>query len=238
MSASSTMLDLAHLSQTSPRGSFSGRTMDSREKSSEWPQFNANPRVLEGAPSRADRRTVTNSTLTLSSTLEELSASNKPSGTVSASATPHTTQHPQGLTHPGPARTPSSRRGSPSGTLDNLSVATRSVPVTPLGGVNGTTAHLLKTPGTHHTPDTQGFGTRVNSQGPPQTHENPVNAGDLQASLSRLPSGQYENGSLSFNSIQGGHDDSLQVNTHISLGVSSLTCYISAAIWRLHLQPE
>jgi hypothetical protein len=163
MSASSAALDLAHLPQTSPRGSFSGRTMDSRAKSLEWPQFNANPHVLEGAPSRADRRTGMNPTLTLSSTLEELSASNKLSGTVSASATPHTAQHPQGLTHPGPARTPSSRRGSPSGTLDNLSVATRSAPATPLGGVNDTAAHLLKTPGT---PDTQGFGTRVNSQGP------------------------------------------------------------------------
>jgi hypothetical protein len=235
MSASSAALDLAHLSQTSPRGSFSGRTMDLREKSSEWPQFYANPRFPEGAPSHADRRTVTNPTLTLSSTLEELSASNKLSGTVSASATPHTAQHPQGLTHPGPARTPSSRRGSPSGTLDNVSVATCSVPTTPLSGVNGTAAHLLKTPGT---PDTQGFGTRVNSQCPLQTHENPVNAGDLQAPLPRLPSGQYENGSLSFNSIQGGHDDTLQVDTHVLRDVSSLTCYTSAAIWGLHLQPE
>jgi hypothetical protein len=96
--------------------------------------------------------------------------------------------------------------------LDNLSVTTRSVPATPLSGVNGTTTHLLKTPGTPHAPDTQGFGTRVNSQGPVQAHENPVNAGDLQASLSRLPSGQYENGSLPFNSVQAGNDDSLQVS--------------------------
>jgi hypothetical protein len=190
------------MSQTSPRSSFSGRTMDSREKSSEWPQFNANPRIPEGAGSRVDRRTVTDPTLTLSSTLDELSAANKLNGTVSASATPHTAQHPQGLAHPGKVRTPSSRHRSPPGTLDNLSVTTRSVPVTQLSGVNGTTIHLLKTPGTPHAPDTQGFGTCVNSQGPVQAHENPVNAGDLQASLSRLPSGQYENGSLPFNSVQ------------------------------------
>jgi hypothetical protein len=209
MSASSAALDLAHMSQTSPRSSFSGRAMDSREKSSEWPQFNANPRVPEGTGSRADRRTVANPTLTLSSTPDEPSSANKLSGTVSASATPHTSHHSQALAPRGNAHAPSSRRGSPAGTLDNLSVTARSVPATPLGGINGT---HLKTPGTPHTPDTQGLGTRVNSQGPIQAQENPVNAGDLQASLSRLPSGQYENGSLSFNSIQAGHDDSLQVS--------------------------
>lgn len=210
MSESSAALDLAHMSQTSPRNSFSGRTMDTREKSSEWPQFNANPRVPDGVSSRADRRTVTNPTLTLSSTLEELSA-NKLSGTVSASATPHTAQHPQGLPLSVSIQAPSSRRGSPPGTLDTLSVATRSVPTTPLVSINGTAAHLIKTPGTPRTPDTQGFGTRVNSQGPPQAHDNAVNAGDLQASLSRLPSGQFENGSLTFNSAQPGHDDAHQV---------------------------
>src|ERR1700729_3787900 len=134
MSASSAALDLAHLSQTSPRSSFSGRTLDSREKSSEWPQFRANPRVPEGATFRTERRTVTTPTLTLSSTLDKLSTVNKLSGTVSASATPHTTQHPQGLPHPGSSHTPLSRRGSPSGALDSLSVATRSVPATPLTG--------------------------------------------------------------------------------------------------------
>jgi hypothetical protein len=91
--------------------------------------------------------------------------------------------------------------------MDNISITTRSVPATPLGGINGATTHL-KTPGTPRTPDT-GFGPRISSQAPSQGHENPVNAGDLQASLSRLPSGQYENGS--FKSIQGGHEDSLQV---------------------------
>jgi hypothetical protein len=62
------------------------------------------------------------------------------------------------------------------------------VPAAPLSGVNGTTTHLLK-PETPHALDTQGFGTRVNSQGPIQADENPVDAGDLPASLSRLPSG-------------------------------------------------
>jgi hypothetical protein len=173
MSASSAALDLAHLSQTSPRSSFSARTVDAREKSSEWPQFNANPRVPEGAISRADRRTVTNPTLTLSSTPDELSTANKLSGTVSASATPHIAQHPQGLAHPGSAHTPSSRRGSPSRTLDNLSVTTRSVPATPLGGINGAGTHLFKRPGTPHTPDSQAFGPRVNSQAPPQGPREP-----------------------------------------------------------------
>lgn len=207
MSASSAALDLAHLSQTSSRNSFNGRAMDSREKSSEWPQFKTNPRVPDGVSSRADRRTVTNPTLTLSSTLEELSSNHKLGGTVSASATPHLGQHPQGLTHSISVQAPSSRRGSPPGTLDNMSTTTRSVPTTPLGGINGATAHLIKTPGTPRTPDTQGFGTRVNSQGSHQAHENVVNVGDLQASLSRRPSGQFENGSLSFNSAQSGHDE-------------------------------
>jgi len=79
------------MSQTSPRSSFSSRAIDLREKSSERPQFNTNSRVTEGVTSRADRRIVTNPTLTLSSAMDELSAANnKHGGTVSASATPHT----------------------------------------------------------------------------------------------------------------------------------------------------
>jgi len=101
-------------------------------------------------------------------------------------------------------------RGSPSDTLDNMSVTSRSVPATPLGG-NGAASHL-KTPGTPYTPDTQGFGTCVSSQGPLQSHENPVKAGDLQASLSRLPPGQYDKGLSPFKLAQAGHDESLQVN--------------------------
>ncbi|KAF8125835.1 armadillo-type protein, partial [Boletus edulis] len=47
---------------------------------------------------------------------------------------------------------PSSRRGSP---LDNLSNAMRSVPATPLSMANGSSNHLLPTPGTPLTPDGQ-----------------------------------------------------------------------------------
>ena len=90
-------------------------------------------------------------------------------------------------------------------------VTSRSVPATPPGDINGAASHL-ETPGTPHTPDTQGFGTRVSSQGPLQSHENPVNAGDLQASLSRLPPGQYDKGLSPFKLAQAGHDESLQVN--------------------------
>jgi hypothetical protein len=96
-------------------------------------------------------RTVTNPTLTLSATLDELSAANKLGGAVSASATPHTTQHSQGLAHPGSAHMPTSRCKLPSGALDNLSVTTRSVPATPLSSINGTAAHL-RTLGTPRTP--------------------------------------------------------------------------------------
>ncbi|KAJ6573991.1 hypothetical protein DFH09DRAFT_1277012 [Mycena vulgaris] len=46
--------------------------------------------------------------------------------------------------------------------------------------------------------------------------ESAVNANDLQAFLSRLPSGKYDNGSLTFNSIQPGLDDTLQVAIPVS----------------------
>ncbi|KII86320.1 hypothetical protein PLICRDRAFT_164809 [Plicaturopsis crispa FD-325 SS-3] len=198
MSAASAALDLAHLSQTSPRSSFSGRTGDSRDKSSEWPQFSGAPRGADSL--RADRRTVTNPTLTLSSALGDL-ASTKMAATVSASGSPHVQQHPQGL-HP--SILPSSRRSSPPNTLEGL---TRSVPATPLGLGNSTASHYIGTPGTGtpRTPDAQGLSGRLASQ----MGDSAVNASDLQASLSRLPSGQYDNG-LTFSSIQAGMDDSLQ----------------------------
>lgn len=183
ISASSAALDLAHLSQTSPRSSFSGRANDAREKSSEWPQY-GHPRVPENLQRSDNRRTVTNPTLTLSSALED--HANSP---YNGTHTPHTANHSQSFIING---MPSSRHGTPPVTLDNLSINTRSVPATPLGVINGAAAHLLKTPGT---PDSQGFGTRVNSQGP--LHEGSLNAGDLQASLSRLPPGQYDNSGLS-----------------------------------------
>lgn len=41
-----------------------------------------------------------------------------------------------------------------------------------------------------------------------QLADSSVNAGDLQASLSRLPTGPYDGGSLTFNSIQpSGRED-------------------------------
>ncbi|KAJ7480117.1 ARM repeat-containing protein [Mycena galericulata] len=201
ISTSSAALDLAHISQTSPRASFATRTLETRDKSSEWPQFAGSRAPPDGASLRSDRRTVTNPNLTLSA------PSNDPSGgklnTVSASATPLVQQHPQLAGH-GHGQMPSSRRGSPPSLLESLNATTRSVPATPLGLPNSA-VHILKSPGTPHTPDTQALNGRLASVG-----ESAVNANDLQASLSRLPSGQYDNGSLTFNSIQPGLDDSLQ----------------------------
>jgi len=122
------------------------------------------------------------------------------------SASPLIPQQSQGPTHahnPGPA----SRRGSPHSLLDSLSATTRSVPATPLG-IPGNAPHLLKTPGTPHTPDIQALNGRIATPNSHQIPENSVNATDLQASLSRLPTGPYDNGSLTFNSIQSpGRDD-------------------------------
>ncbi|KAF7340109.1 RNA-binding protein [Mycena venus] len=170
----------------------------------EWPQFAGSTRAPppEGVALRADRRTVTNPNLTLSA------PSNDASGklnTVSASATPLVQQHPQLGSHATHAQLPTSRRGSPPSLLESLNATTRSVPATPLG-IPNSAVHILKSPGTPHTPETQALNGRLASVG-----ESAVNAGDLQASLSRLPSGQYDSGSLTFNSIQGGGlDDTLQ----------------------------
>jgi hypothetical protein len=195
--SSAAALDLAHISQTSPRASFS-RTADSREKSSEWPQFSA-PRTHDGLL-RNDRRAVTNPNLTVSPPHD--------SGSTSGSPTSHLQQPPQFVhSH---TQGPSSHRGSPPGSTEGLSTTTRSVPSTPLGALNN--GHHTKTPGTPRTPDPQGMNGRLPPQGPHQLSEHPVNAGDLQASLSRLPPGQYENASLGFNSIQPGMDESIQVS--------------------------
>lgn len=197
-------MDLAHLSQTSPRTQFTSRVLEQREKSSEWPQFNGNPRAPEGSAPRADRRTVTNPNLTLSAPSEDI-ASKILGGAVSASSTPLIQQQSQGPSH-AHNQGPSSRRGSPHSLLDSLSATTRSVPATPLG-ISGTTSHMLKTPGTPHTPDMQVMNGRIATPNSQQLGENSVNATDLQASLSRLPAG-YDNTSLTFNSIQStGRDD-------------------------------
>ncbi|KAJ7456455.1 ARM repeat-containing protein [Mycena latifolia] len=197
ISTSSAALDLAHISQTSPRASFATRTLETRDKSSEWPQFAGSSRPPPDAGSlRADRRTVTNPNLTLSAPSNDLSTGKL--STVSASATPLVQQlssHTQ---------VPSSRRSSPPSLLESLNATTRSVPATPLG-ISNSAVHILKSPGTPHTPETQALAGRLTTVG-----ESAVNANDLQASLSRLPSGQYDNGSLTFNSIQPGLDDTLQ----------------------------
>ncbi|KAJ6496259.1 hypothetical protein C8R45DRAFT_1094510 [Mycena sanguinolenta] len=80
---------------------------------------------------------------------------------------------------------PTSRRGSPPSFLN---ATTRSVPATPLG-IPNSAVHILKSTGTPHTRETQGLNGSLASVG-----ESAVNAGDLQASLSRLPSGQYDGG--------------------------------------------
>jgi len=191
-------LDLAHISQTSPRTHFATRALDSREKSSEWPQFTGNPRGPEGSAPRTDRRTVTNPNLTLSAPADDINTK-----ILGGSASPLQSQGPTHSHNPGPT----SRRGSPHSLLDSLSATTRSVPATPLG-IPGNAPHLLKTPGTPHTPDIQALNGRISTPNSQQIPENSVNATDLQASLSRLPAGPYDNGSLTFNSIQSnGRDD-------------------------------
>ncbi|KAF8633957.1 hypothetical protein AX15_001139 [Amanita polypyramis BW_CC] len=179
----SSALDLAHISQTSPRAHFAGRALDSREKSSEWPQFTAAGRGPEGLLSRTDRRTVTNPNLTLSTPTDD-----KVPGSVSANVSPHIPQGPQGQA--------SSRRGSPHSLLDGLSSATRSVPATPLGLPSSAASHLLKTPGTPLTPDPQLLSGRISTPG---SHSLNDGNNDLQASLSRLPNNHYE---VSFGSLQ------------------------------------
>lgn len=201
ISTSSAALDLAHLSQTSPRTHFAVRTLETREKSSEWPQFMGANRGPENMPARSDRRTVTNPNLTLSTPTDDI-PSKAIGNTVSASATPLLQTQTSGHSH---NQTPASRRGSPHSLMDGLSATTRSVPTTPLG-VSGLAAHLLQAPGTPLVADVQNMNGRITTPGL-HVNDSPVNANDLQASLSRLSQG-YEHGSLTFNSIQNvAHDD-------------------------------
>ncbi|KIM71794.1 hypothetical protein PILCRDRAFT_804617 [Piloderma croceum F 1598] len=101
-------------------------------KSSKWSQFRANPHVLEGATLRAERRKVTTPTLTLSSTLNELSIVNQLIRTVSASASRAPRNIPWDSKSTLCTHAPLSHRGSPSGAFNSLCIATRSVPATPL----------------------------------------------------------------------------------------------------------
>ncbi len=55
-----------------------------------------------------------------------------------------------------------------------------------------------------------------------QLGDNNISPSDLQASLSRITSGQYDNTGLSYHSSQGGLDDAMQVCGH--LASSSFPC--------------
>ncbi|KAF8912896.1 ARM repeat-containing protein [Gymnopilus junonius] len=164
--------------------------LDSKEKSSEWPQFNGN-RMPEGSAPRTDRRTVTNPNVTLSAPDDGILG-----GTVTTSATPLLQQQSQG---PSSNQTPNSRRGSPHSLLDGLSTTTRSVPATPMG-LPSTTAHLMKTPGTPQ--EVQIMNGRISAASSHQVQDGSANPIDLQPSLSRLPPGPYDSGSLTYNSVQ------------------------------------
>lgn len=187
VSKSSAALDLAHLSQPT------------REKSAGWPHFVNNPRAPDGIVSRTDRRTVTNPNLTLSTPSDDFLV--KPlGGNMSASPTPLVVEPSQFSQVP----VSLSRRGSPPGLLDSLSTTTRSVPTTPLG-IPTTTAHLIKTGGPM-TPDLQSLSTRIGTPSSQQPGDSISGASDIQASLSRLPSATFENGSLNYN-IHSSPDD-------------------------------
>ncbi|THG99421.1 hypothetical protein EW026_g2926 [Hermanssonia centrifuga] len=192
LSTSSAALDLA-----SQAPSFVGRGFDPRDKPSEWPQFNGHPRGPDGITSRGERRTVTNPTIALSAGLSD-SPSGKMSGTVSGRATPLIQQLPQGL-----VQGLSSRRGSPLGLSDGLSITTaRSVPTTPLPGSGPNGSYLNKAPTTPLSADAQTLNGLLTAQG-----SSPV---ELHPSLSRLSSAQYDSSPIGYNSIQSGGDDSLQ----------------------------
>ncbi|EIW65056.1 ARM repeat-containing protein [Trametes versicolor FP-101664 SS1] len=169
-----------------------------KQKSSEWPQFNGNARLPDGM-NRADRRNVTNPTMTLSPALGDLQG--KPNGTVSGTTTPLLQQVSSGL-----AQGLSSRRGSPLSLGDTFSSITsaRSVPATPLPGMPGSAGQLQKAPGT---PLSGGDPHNINGILSAQMSRQMGDDSDLNPSLSRMPSGQFDNSPLSFNSIQSGMDD-------------------------------
>ncbi|KAL4264420.1 PUM-HD domain-containing protein [Pleurotus pulmonarius] len=167
------------------------------------PQASYSSRSAEpqGLSSRNERRNVTSPNVPLHDM--------KLAGVVSASATPLLQQHSQS------SLLPSSRRGSPPSFLDTLA-STRSVPATPLG-IPSAVPHILKTPGTPRTPDTGVLSARITSHGSSFGDHSPISASDLGASLSRLPSGQFDgsyspNGSALDDSIQYGVDSMYGMN--------------------------
>ncbi|KAH9850656.1 ARM repeat-containing protein [Lenzites betulinus] len=170
----------------------------SKQKSSEWPQFNGNGRLPDGL-GRSDRRNVTNPTMTLSPALGDLSS--KQNGTVSGTTTPLMQQ-----VSPGLAQGLGSRRGSPLSLGDTFSSITsaRSVPATPLPGMPGSAGQLAKAPGT---PLSGGDPHNINGILSAQMSRQLGDDSDLNPSISRMPSGQFDSSPLSFNSIQSGMDD-------------------------------
>ncbi|CDO70932.1 hypothetical protein BN946_scf184829.g40 [Trametes cinnabarina] len=201
-SSSAAALDLAPLSQTSPRASSLPRTgTEPHQKPSEWPQFNANPRLPEGI-NRADRRNVTNPTMTLSPALGDLSG--KHNGTVSGTTTPLLQQVSSGL-----GQGLSSRRGSPLSLGDTLSSITsaRSVPATPLPGMPGSGSLANKAPGTPLGTPLSGDPHNINGILNAQISRQLSGEGDINPSLSRMSSGQFDGSPLGYSRIQGGLDE-------------------------------
>ncbi|KAI0700403.1 ARM repeat-containing protein [Cytidiella melzeri] len=164
--------------------------LDVRDKPSEWPQFNGNARS-DAINGRGERRTVTNPAIALSSTLGDLTPSKV---TSSGRVTPLVNTLPQGL-----VQGISSRRGSPLGLSDGLSITTaRSVPTTPLPGA-GPPSGLSKGVGTPLSAESQTLNGLLSAQ-----NSSPV---ELHPSLSRIPSAQYESGGLGYNGLPSGGVD-------------------------------
>jgi hypothetical protein len=136
LTTSNAALDLAHVSQTSPRNH------------SEWPQFTGAPRGSDGL-GRSERRNVTNPNVTLSTPTDEIPQS---SAGILSGTSPIIQQLSQG-------QVPLSRRSSPPSLLDSLTV-NRSVPATPMG-LPHNAAHLLQTSGSPLTPDLQALNGRT-----------------------------------------------------------------------------
>ncbi|KAL1747290.1 ARM repeat-containing protein [Schizophyllum fasciatum] len=163
------------------------KSLSARDKPAEWPSFPGR----DGLASRADRRASAN--LNLSSSPSDLAAIGKLAGSVSATNTPLLAQH-----QPSAAVGLGSRRASPPslldglGKLEGLGGTTRSVPTTPLG-LSSSAAHLLKTPGTPLT-DAQTLSLLASAG----SNDASLSPSDLQASLSRVTPGQYDNGALNF----------------------------------------
>ncbi|KZS90312.1 ARM repeat-containing protein [Sistotremastrum niveocremeum HHB9708] len=195
LSTSSAALDLAPLSQTSPRTSFVSRGLENGAKSSEWPQFAGVSRI-------GDRRTVTNPAMG--------SSLGKMGGSASASVTPFLAQHSPN----------SSRRSSPPGLPESLSStsgvsAARSVPATPHGPIPGMRQEIMaKVPGSALNPATSG--ASIGGQFMTPKADDAISASDLSATLQRLNNNNYES-PLTFNSIHQGIEDPAQYggNDHV-----------------------